>query len=298
MSHKQKISKISSKVGFLNVKKPSSQSDASQNTVTNYKPIRQHLETRNTRSSPKLKFIAAVVNESAADKLSNGKNGISVKDLIISSTSTSEVGKDQRQSTSKFSIRDDSLKPTTSRQHRNETHERTITLKGKNVIEKVSGFQKEQLKETVNNNHTPNKQPDETVVKGSDTAKKILKRSNSDQDCTVLTKKTFCDLNEGDASFSYDKGCNRLRKRRHSKSYQQALQKCPINGCNSKGHLMGKYEHHYTHKNCPMFYNLTPKRCRQNHEAHNRIKEDILAMTVNSYRDEEQFISENEAKNK
>lgn len=37
---------------------------------------------------------------------------------------------------------------------------------------------------------------------------------------------------------------------------------CPLNGCDSSGHLNGLYERHFTSEACPMFHRLTIKQCQ------------------------------------
>lgn len=39
--------------------------------------------------------------------------------------------------------------------------------------------------------------------------------------------------------------------------------RCPVEGCNSKGHLSGKFESHFTQTTCPIFHNLTWKECKE-----------------------------------
>lgn len=67
---------------------------------------------------------------------------------------------------------------------------------------------------------------------------------------------------------------SRLRKRKFPQSYQVNRKKCPITGCDSRGHLFGRFEHHFTVAACPIYHNLTPERCRENHEAHERIRKE------------------------
>ncbi|XP_044732299.1 histone acetyltransferase KAT7 [Chrysoperla carnea] len=45
--------------------------------------------------------------------------------------------------------------------------------------------------------------------------------------------------------------------------------KCPIDGCDSMGHLSGKHEKHFTVEACPLFHNTTPQKCK---EAYNERK--------------------------
>lgn len=44
--------------------------------------------------------------------------------------------------------------------------------------------------------------------------------------------------------------------------------RCPVEGCNSEGHLSGKLESHFTQTTCPVFHNMTPKECEDRY--HNR----------------------------
>lgn len=47
-----------------------------------------------------------------------------------------------------------------------------------------------------------------------------------------------------------------------SEGEEQTIQlRCPVEGCNSEGHLSGKFESHFTQTTCPVFHNLTPKEC-------------------------------------
>lgn len=39
--------------------------------------------------------------------------------------------------------------------------------------------------------------------------------------------------------------------------------RCPVEGCDSQGHLSGKFESHFTQTTCPIYHNLTPKECEQ-----------------------------------
>lgn len=39
--------------------------------------------------------------------------------------------------------------------------------------------------------------------------------------------------------------------------------KCPVEGCNSMGHLSGKHEKHFTVEACPMYHNMTMSQCKE-----------------------------------
>ncbi|XP_008197990.1 histone acetyltransferase KAT7 isoform X1 [Tribolium castaneum] len=64
------------------------------------------------------------------------------------------------------------------------------------------------------------------------------------------------------------KGKTKNNKRNDAKSRAEEIiiieeRKCPLEGCNSVGHLSGKYEKHFTLEACPMYHNLTPAQCKE-----------------------------------
>uniref|UniRef100_H2YI86 Histone acetyltransferase n=1 Tax=Ciona savignyi TaxID=51511 RepID=H2YI86_CIOSA len=74
-----------------------------------------------------------------------------------------------------------------------------------------------------------------------------------------------------------DETGSRLRKRKFAQSYHVDMKQCPISGCDSRGHLMGRFERHFTLAACPIYHNLTPERCKANHEANERLRKDQAA---------------------
>lgn len=46
--------------------------------------------------------------------------------------------------------------------------------------------------------------------------------------------------------------------------------RCPVEGCNSDGHLSGKFESHFTQTTCPVYHNLTPKECEERYLSRRR----------------------------
>ncbi len=42
--------------------------------------------------------------------------------------------------------------------------------------------------------------------------------------------------------------------------------KCSVPGCDSSGHLSGKFETHLSHKTCPIYHNLTPDDCKERYK--------------------------------
>lgn len=39
--------------------------------------------------------------------------------------------------------------------------------------------------------------------------------------------------------------------------------RCPVEGCDSSGHLSGEHESHFTQTTCPIFHNSSPQKCRE-----------------------------------
>ena len=49
-----------------------------------------------------------------------------------------------------------------------------------------------------------------------------------------------------------------------SEAEEQTIRlRCPVEGCNSEGHLSGKFESHFTQTTCPIYHNSTPNECEQ-----------------------------------
>lgn len=64
-----------------------------------------------------------------------------------------------------------------------------------------------------------------------------------------------------------------------SKDSQPEDKGCPLEGCNSMGHLSGKSEKHFTIEACPVYHNLTVSETKQNLvERRNRVEERAKAL--------------------
>lgn len=55
---------------------------------------------------------------------------------------------------------------------------------------------------------------------------------------------------------------------------------CPVPGCDSSGHLSGKYDQHLTAATCPLFHNLTPQDCIDRYNRRNKRRIDNLYKAV------------------
>lgn len=64
-----------------------------------------------------------------------------------------------------------------------------------------------------------------------------------------------------------------------SKDSSEVNQGCPLEGCNSNGHLSGKFEKHFTLEACPMYHNVALVETKQNlNERKKRDEERMKAM--------------------
>lgn len=50
--------------------------------------------------------------------------------------------------------------------------------------------------------------------------------------------------------------------------------KCPLEGCNSFGHLGGLYDKHFTIDACPIFHNKNIEECKEFYEDRKRKEDD------------------------
>lgn len=118
-----------------------------------------------------------------------------------------------------------------------------------------------------------------------------------DSDCSLSSKKSLLDDDlSGESS--------RLRRRSQFKSYHS--HRCPTRGCDSKGHLLGKYVRHYTSKTCPLLHsrelenkNKIKQRNRSSQQHANitenpyQISERQLQTTLDQISDQETILREN-----
>nr|NP_001071919.1 zinc finger protein [Ciona intestinalis]BAE93314.1 zinc finger protein [Ciona intestinalis] len=92
--------------------------------------------------------------------------------------------------------------------------------------------------------------------------------------CVTPKKSNPLGMTEHEMLLALDETGGRLRKRKFAQSYHVDMKQCPVSGCDSRGHLMGRFERHFTLAACPIYHNLTPERCRANHEANERLRKD------------------------
>lgn len=59
--------------------------------------------------------------------------------------------------------------------------------------------------------------------------------------------------------------------------------KCPLDGCNSEGHLGGRLEHHFTIDACPLFHNVSANECAELYQERKR-REEVRKRAIDSGR--------------
>ncbi|CAH1100230.1 unnamed protein product, partial [Psylliodes chrysocephalus] len=63
-------------------------------------------------------------------------------------------------------------------------------------------------------------------------------------------------------------------KKKNNESQLEEDRTCPLENCDSNGHLSGKYDKHFTLEGCPKYHNLTPEKCKQMLEERKK-REDV-----------------------
>lgn len=71
--------------------------------------------------------------------------------------------------------------------------------------------------------------------------------------------------------------------------------RCPVEGCDSQGHLSGKFESHFTQTTCPIYHNLTPNECEQRYlnRQRGRRSDLVYVQTIESSRSNSPAITHN-----
>lgn len=82
--------------------------------------------------------------------------------------------------------------------------------------------------------------------------------------------------------------------------YNESNAKCPLPGCDSKGHLTGRHETHRTLASCPLYHNTSADECKKKYDDRQKQQEekDKTQETTTGKRDMRRLIQTNEQKEK
>jgi histone acetyltransferase MYST2 len=61
------------------------------------------------------------------------------------------------------------------------------------------------------------------------------------------------------------------------------IKRCPVPGCDSTGHLSGKYDQHLTAITCPLYHNLTPADCYERYQRRQKRRQQIESESRNKH---------------
>lgn len=80
--------------------------------------------------------------------------------------------------------------------------------------------------------------------------------------------------------------------------YNESNAKCPLPGCDSKGHLTGRHETHRTLASCPLYHNTTADECKKKYDERQKHQEDREKFLENTSgkRDMRRLVQTNEQK--
>ncbi|XP_050537303.1 histone acetyltransferase KAT7 isoform X2 [Daktulosphaira vitifoliae] len=100
--------------------------------------------------------------------------------------------------------------------------------------------------------------------------------TDSDSDTGSKSTSTSCKSPTKKARDKNRKPLNCIDKRVNSGLIELEERLCPVNGCDSLGHMNGLYERHFTSEACPMYHRLTMKQCHDMLSEHLKKNEERL----------------------
>lgn len=59
-----------------------------------------------------------------------------------------------------------------------------------------------------------------------------------------------------------------------SKSIDGSEPRCHVPGCDSRGHLSGKFDYHFSQMTCPIYHNLTPEDCFERYQKRQKRRDE------------------------
>ncbi|KAK9880060.1 hypothetical protein WA026_008574 [Henosepilachna vigintioctopunctata] len=226
----------------------SEESEESKNKIVP-KPT-QKLVNKSRKVSPKTAPNSSIKRaQKTTSKAKTEENSISSEDgFMTSDSSTSSDTDSSAQSTNNCKdLKKSILKNKSSSKHvqnSNTDSENDIT-ESKQIIRKST-----RSANTRKSKHVLGK----NVFSDTDSDTESTKRSSSRspvKKAPVVTTKGKAKNKRGDA------------KSRASDILIKEERKCPLEGCNSLGHLSGRQDKHFTLEACPTFHNMTPAQCKE-----------------------------------
>jgi len=204
-------------------------------------------------------------------------------------TKTSTLTSASSESSDTDSSLDKKIKKTTQEQHKkkllNKTPQPTTKVTSANESSSSGKVSRgrgrprkypvpEPTKNGSNTNSNSKTGQDQKLVttRGSTRVSRILAASHrtttatdSDSDTGSKSTSTSCKSPTKKARDKTRKPLNCIDKRLNTGGLVELEERlCPVNGCDSLGHLNGLYERHFTSEACPMYHRLTIKQCQDN----------------------------------
>nr|CAI5849687.1 unnamed protein product [Callosobruchus analis] len=251
---KAKSAKGGAKANDANKKKsifsPENSSDSEGKNVKTQKP------TGKTKPEPRAKAVPRAVEKPKSEK--------KTEKVVAKPKSAAESSASSASSTSGSSSSSDSESSAES----SANNSRKVVKK---PVKKPTVVPKENAGNTDSENEIPEKkQVTRKLTRSASTRKSkhvLGKNVYSDTDSDTESTKRSLSRSPVKKAPIVTKGKTRNNKRNDIKNKGKETvvieeRKCPMEGCNSLGHLSGKFEKHFTLEACPMYHNTTPERCK------------------------------------
>ncbi|KAL3269926.1 hypothetical protein HHI36_008983 [Cryptolaemus montrouzieri] len=158
----------------------------------------------------------------------------------------------------------------------------------------------EKTKPTTKQNQVSNSDSENEGTESKQVVRKSTRSANTRKSKHVLGKNVFSDTDSDTESTKRSSSRSPVKKapvstkgkaknkrgdakNRASDILIKEERKCPLEGCNSLGHLSGKSDKHFTLEACPSYHNMTPAQCKEE-SIERKKREENRKKTMEIYR--------------
>ncbi|XP_018329602.1 histone acetyltransferase KAT7 isoform X2 [Agrilus planipennis] len=225
----------------------SSDSDEALNSKVSKALTKTSIQKPRNKASPRILDKPKVIERSKSDKKAPPKS----KAVVSSATSTTSSSDSSSSSDCGTSV--DSSISTKKMESRKPIKKATTSKVSKESHTDSDGEKKQQITRKLTRSANTRK------------SKHVIGVVYSDSDSDTESTKRSLSRSPVKRAPVTAKGKTKITKnpKRNSEIPILEERKCPIDGCNSSGHLGGRFEKHFTIEACPIYHNLTAQQCKE-----------------------------------